>query len=226
MMNINKFIASSGLCSRRKADILVKAGKVKINDKIAALTDKISKKDIVKVDGKIIKPSTKKIYIAFNKPVGVICTTDKDARDNIMSFIKIPERVFPVGRLDVKSSGLILLTNDGDFAQKILKSKKIEKEYVVEVHKNFDENFLKRMQKPFIIDGYPTLPAKINKLSGKVFSIIIKEGRKRQIRRMCEKLHYEALKLQRVRIGDITLDNLKEKEYKLLSEEQIDKYNS
>jgi len=221
MINVNKFIASSGLCSRRAADVLVKEGKVKINDKIAKLTDKVSDGDIVKVDGKIIKPFDKKIYLAFNKPVGVICTTDKNSKDNIMSFIKIPERVFPIGRLDVKSSGLILLTNDGDFTNHILKSKTIEKEYRVEIDKDVTSDFLKKLEVGMKIDGYPTLPAKTKKITNKTFLMIIREGRKRQIRRMCDRLHTNVIKLQRIRIGNITLGNLKEKEYKFIKKEDL-----
>lgn len=221
MISINKYISSSGYCSRRQADSLVRAGKVFLNGKAAKPTDKVTENDIVKINSKTIEPSKHKIYLAFNKPVGVICTTDKEAKNNIMEYIKVAERVFPIGRLDVKSSGLILLTNDGDFAQKVTKSKKVEKEYLVEVNKTINKDFISKIQKPFFIDGFPTLPAKVKKNSNKNFSVIIKEGRKRQIRRMCEKLKYEVKVLKRIRIGNVSLANLKEKEYRLLTKEEI-----
>lgn len=220
-ISLNKFIASSGLCSRRQADRLIKDGKVKINGNLAKPIDKVTSSDKVTVNGKEVKPELKKIYLAFNKPVGVICTTDKNARDNILEFIKIPERIFPIGRLDVNSSGLILLTNDGDFANQVLKSKTVEKEYIVEIDKDVTSDFLKRLEIGMKIDGYPTLPAKTKKLTNKTFAMTIREGRKRQIRRMCDRLRANVVRLQRIRVGVITLDNLKEKEYKPISEEKI-----
>ena len=222
-VSLNKFIASSGLCSRRQADRLIKEGKVKINGILAKPIDKVTSSDKVIVEGKEIKPELKKIYLAFNKPVGVICTTDKNSRDNIMSFIKIPERIFPIGRLDVNSSGLILLTNDGDFANNVLKSKTVEKEYEVEIDREVTQDFLRNLEIGMKIDGYPTLPAKTKKLTNRTFSMIIREGRKRQIRRMCDRLKANVVKLQRIRVGVVTLDNLKEKEYRTIPEEQIKK---
>jgi len=209
MTNINKFISSSGLCSRRQADRLIKEKRVFINGRIAIATDKVSDNDEVSVDKKII-PHTKpkNIYLAFNKPLGVISTTDTTAKDNIMSYIKIPERVFPVGRLDVKSEGLILLTNDGDLTQKILKGKVVEKEYEVSVDKTIDETFLNKLRNGIMLEGRKTLPAKLEKLSERSFRITIVEGRKRQVRRMCENFNLNVTKLVRIRIGKIKLDGI------------------
>ena len=216
-MNINKFIAQTGLTSRRGADELVKAGKVKINAKVAKLTDKVSENDRVFVDGRQIKIETQKIYLAFNKPVGVITTTDANSPNNIIDFIKYPKRIFPVGRLDVNTSGLILLTNDGDFAQKIIKGKKIEKEYEVEVDKTIDNTFLKGLEYGIKLDGYPTLSAKTQKIGDRSFTITIVEGRNRQIRRMCEHFGYNVTKLKRIRIGNLKLEDLQEGKYRELS---------
>jgi len=221
-MNINKFIAQTGLTSRRGADELIKAGKVKINDKIALPIDKVNPGDSVFVNNKEIKQEEEKIYVAFNKPVGIICTTDTKVKDNIISYIKYPKRIFPVGRLDVKSSGLILLTNDGELAQKILKGKKVEKEYLVYVDKTIDESFLNKLRSGVFIEGHKTLPAKATKLSERHFSITIVEGKKRQVRRMCEKYGFNVTKLQRIRIGNLELGELKEGKYIEIKPDEIE----
>lgn len=221
-MNINKYIAQSGLASRRGADEIIKAGRVKINENIAKPIDKLLENDRVFVDGKLIKPINQKVYLLFNKPVGVITTTDKNAKDNIIDYIKYPTRIFPVGRLDVKTSGLIILTNDGEIVNKILKGKeKIEKEYLVEVDKSIDDNFIQKMQKGVMIDGYRTLPARLKKIGDRTFSIIIVEGKNRQIRRMCERFGFNVLNLQRVRIGKLTIDQQKIGEYRELKKQEL-----
>lgn len=221
-MNINKYIAQAGITSRRGADELIKAGRVKINDKIAIPIHKVGPKDQVFVDGKIVKQETKKVYIAFNKPVGVICTTDVNSPNNIIDHIKYPTRIFPIGRLDVNSTGLILLTNDGDLAQRVMKGKNIEKEYIVQVDKNLDEAVLEGLSNASIVlDGIPVLPAKVTKLSERSFNIVIVEGRNRQIRRMCEAFRFNVTKLQRVRIGKIALDDLKEGKFKEIDANNI-----
>lgn len=209
IVNINKFIASSGYCSRRQADRLIKEGAVFLNGKKAVAIDKINDNDVVEIN-RIVVPHTKPklIYLAFNKPLGVISTTDKDSKNNIMDYIKIPDRVFPVGRLDVKSEGLILLTNDGELTQKILKGKTVEKEYEVNVDKNIDENFLDRLRRGVMMEGHKTLPAKAEFLSPRSFRITILEGRKRQVRCMCEMFHINVTKLVRIRIGQIKLDDI------------------
>lgn len=223
-ISINKFISTSGYCSRKQADRLIKEGAVNINGKKAIATDKVDNNDIVEV-GKYVIPHTKPkfIYLAFNKPLGVISTTDKNSKNNIMDYIKISERVFPVGRLDVKSEGLILLTNDGELTQKILKGKIVEKEYEVNTDRNIDETFLNHLRHGVSLDGRKTLPAKVKSLDEKSFKITLVEGRKRQIRRMCEIFHRNVTKLVRTRIGQIKLDDIPVGKYKEISPEEIEK---
>ncbi len=221
MINLNKYLASSGLCSRRQADILIKSGSVKINDLIAKPIDRVNVGDKVFVNDKLITLAKKKIYLAFNKPRGVICTTDKNSHNTIMDYIKIPERVFPIGRLDVKSEGLILLTNDGDFANKILKTKQVEKEYIVKVDKNLNDNFLSKLQSGIFLDGRKTLSTNVTTVNQVTFKIILVEGRKRQIRRMCDNLHYNVIKLKRIRIGKILLDDIPEGKFIAINPESV-----
>lgn len=221
-MNINKYISNAGYCSRREADRIIKAGRVKINQKIATVLDKVSDTDRVFIDSKAIKPtSNQKIYLAFNKPFGVISTTDDKSPNNIMGYIKLKERVYPIGRLDVKSTGLILLTNDGDIVNQILKSKTVEKEYVVKVDRVLTDNFLAKISKGVVMDGRLTLPAKIKKISSKIFQITIVEGRKRQIRRICERFRYNVLELKRIRIGKIEIGNIPEGKYIEIASDKI-----
>lgn len=223
-IRINKFLTMANFCSRREADRLIEAERVKINNRFAVLGDQVSADDRIFVDGKEIKLSQKeKIYLALNKPVGVITTTDTQAKDNIIEAVNYPERIFPIGRLDVKTSGLILLTNDGAIVNKILKGQnKIEKEYMVEVDKHLTPEFLKKLETGIKIDGYPTLPAKTKKLGDRKFSIIIVEGKNRQIRRMCERLGLNVARLQRIRIGTIKLDDLKTSQYRPISAKEIE----
>lgn len=213
-MNINKYIAQAGIASRRGADEIIKEGRVRINEKIAIPIHKVGPDDRVFVDNKEIRPVNKLVYIAFNKPVGVICTTDKESPNNIIDHIKYPMRIFPIGRLDVNSSGLILLTNDGDLAQEVMKAKTIEKEYIVSVDKEIDEAMMIGLSNgTVVIDGYPVLPAKVEKLTDRSFKIVIVEGRNRQIRRMCEAFRVNVTKLERVRIGQIELKGIKVSKY-------------
>ena len=213
-MNINKYIAQAGLASRRGADELIKAGKVKINGRMARPIDKVETGDQVVVNGQEIMPVEHKVYLAFNKPIGVISTTDQNSHNNIMDYVSYPIRVFPVGRLDVNSQGLILLTNDGDFSQNILKGKKVEKEYFVQVDKTLDEAVMAGLSNgTVVLDGYPVLPAKVKKISDRSFTITIVEGRNRQIRRMCEAFRLNVTKLERIRIGNIELKGLAEGQY-------------
>lgn len=218
-IRINKFLTKANFCSRRAADRLIEAKKVRINNRLAILGDKIGERDRVFVEGQEIKTNkTEKIYLAFNKPVGVICTTDKNSPNNIIDYIKYPQRIYPIGRLDVNTSGLILLTNDGEMVNKILKGREmIEKEYLVTVDKSINDDFLKRLEKGVMIDGFRTLPSKTEAIDDKKFSIVIIEGKNRQIRRMCEKLGYNVVGLKRFRIGNLTLDDLKEGKYKTIS---------
>lgn len=220
-MNINKFIAQAGISSRRGADELIKQGKVRINERIAKPIDKVTDADRVFVNSREIKPIKEKVYLAFNKPVGVICTNDRNSPNNIIDHIKYPTRIYPVGRLDVNSEGLIFLTNDGDFAQFITKSKQVEKEYEVFVDKNLDEGMLVGMASGVMIDGFKTLPAKVIKTSDRSFRITILEGRNRQIRRMCEFYRLNVTKLVRIRIGNYELKGLEKGKTTVLTPEMI-----
>jgi 23S rRNA pseudouridine2604 synthase len=195
---------------------LIEQGRVEINNKKAKLGDKVSPGDDVVVDGERVKLDTsEKIYLAFNKPVGVICTSDPKAKDNIIDAVGYPDRVYTIGRLDVATSGLILLTNDGAIVNSILRGQnKVEKEYQVEVNRDISEKFLKMMSTGVYINKYKTLPAKIKRTDIRKFSIVIIEGKKRQVRRMCEKLGYGVTKLKRVRIGKLELGSMKEGQYK------------
>lgn len=222
-MNINKYIAQAGISSRRGADELIKQGKVTINERLAKPIDKVNDNDRVFVNDKEIEPIKEKIYLAFNKPIGVICTNDKNSPNNIIDHIKYPTRIYPVGRLDVNSEGLIFLTNDGDFAQLITKGKKIEKEYEVFVDKNLDEGMLVGLAEGIMIDGFRTLPAKIKKTSDRSFKITIIEGRNRQIRRMCEYYRLNVTKLVRIRIGDYRLNNLEKGKFLEIKPEMVSK---
>lgn len=224
LTRINKYLTEANYCSRRQADKLIEAGRVKIDNRVARLGDKVKTGERVFVDGEEIKASTKKIYLAFNKPVGIICTSDSNSKDNIVDYINYPERIYPIGRLDVKSSGLILLTNDGSIVNQLLKGQsKVEKEYFVYVDKELNQNMLTNLEKGVVLDGYKTLPAKVQQISGKEFKIVILEGKNRQIRRMCERFGYNVLELKRIRIGDIKLDRLKTGEYRTILKPVIGK---
>ncbi|MBI3631638.1 MAG: rRNA pseudouridine synthase [Candidatus Staskawiczbacteria bacterium] len=210
-MRINKFLTYVNYCSRREGDRLIEKKEVKINKKIAVLGDQVEKNDQVFVKGKLLTElNDPKIYLVFHKPIGVISTTDASAKNNIIQSLNYSERVYPVGRLDVASSGLMILTNDGEIVNKILKAEnKIEKEYLVGVDKTLTEKFLQQLQSGVVLDGYQTLPAMVKKKSDKTFSMIIVEGKNRQIRRMCNTFGYNVVSLTRIRIGKISLIDLK-----------------
>lgn len=222
-IRINKFLTQANYCSRRQADQLIKRGRVKINQQKAQLGDKINSNDKVFVDIQEIKLDQKeKVYLAFNKPVGVICTTDRKAKDNIVSYVNYPTRVYPIGRLDVNSSGLILLTNDGSIVNKILKGRnKVEKEYLVTVNKDLNSDFLLKLKKGIVLDRHKTLPAKVQKISSRKFKITIVQGKNRQIRRMCQQFNYEVTALIRVRIGKLQLGDLNVGHYRKISFSEI-----
>lgn len=221
-IRINKFIADSGYCSRREADKLIEQKKVKIDGIIAVHGDKVTDKNTVSIDGKTVKPRKTNIYIAFHKPFGAITTTDKNADNTVLDYIDIKERIYPVGRLDVESSGLLLLTNDGSIVNKLLKSKhKIEKEYLVTVDKPLTEESLKRLAGGLKIDNQKTLPAKVIQLSPNQFKIIIVQGLNRQIRRMCEALGYKVKILKRVKFAGIELKDLPRGKWRHLTAEEV-----
>ena len=207
---INKFLTEVGYCSRRVADRLIKEGKVTINGEIPEMGSKVKEGDQVEVEGQIIEMSKKqtKIYLAFNKPVGIVCTTDRRVEsDNIIDFIQYPIRIFPIGRLDKHSEGLIFLTNDGDIVNKILRSRNNhEKEYIVSVDRPIKRDFIKRMSNGVKILDTITKNCFVKQLGPKKFKIILTQGLNRQIRRMCESLGYRVQSLKRVRIMNIKLD--------------------
>ena len=209
-IRINKYLSESGYCSRRAADRLIEEGKVTINGEIPELGTKVNEDDQVKVEGQIIEKSTKqkKIYLAFNKPVGIVCTTDRRVEpDNIIDFIKYPKRIFPIGRLDKNSEGLIFLTNDGDIVNKILRARNNhEKEYIVIVNRQINKDFIQRMSNGVEILETITKNCFVKQLGAKKFKIILTQGLNRQIRRMCEALGYRVQSLKRVRIMNIKLD--------------------
>ena len=221
---INKYLSEVGYCSRRAADKLIEEGKVTINGKVSEMGSKIDEDDRVEVDGHIIQKSKKykKIYLAFNKPAGIVCTPDRGVEpNNIIDFIKYPERIFPIGRLDKPSEGLIFLTNDGDIVNKILRAKNNhEKEYIVIVNRPINRNFIQSMSSGVKILDTITKNCFVEKLGEKKFRIILTQGLNRQIRRMCESLGYRVQSLKRVRIMNITLD-LPTGKYRKFSEEEL-----
>jgi 23S rRNA pseudouridine2604 synthase/16S rRNA pseudouridine516 synthase len=207
---INKYLSEVGYCSRRRADRLIEEGKVTINGKIPEIGTKVENCDEVIVEGQRIEQSIKhkKIYLAFNKPVGIVCTTDRGVEpDNIIDFIKYPKRIFPIGRLDKSSQGLIFLTNDGDIVNKILRARNNhEKEYIVSVNRPINREFIQTMSNGVEILETKTKKCFVKKLGPKKFKIILTQGLNRQIRRMCESLGYRVESLKRVRIMNINLD--------------------
>ena len=208
-MRLNKFISESGKASRRGADKLIEEGRVKINGRKAKIGDQVKPGDEVMVNGRRIRLARNNVYLALNKPVGITCTTEKNVKGNIVDLVNHPLRVFNIGRLDKDSDGLILLTNDGDIVNKILRAENNhEKEYIVSVDKPITPEFVEKMSKGVRILGTKTLPCKVEQLSKYEFKIILTQGLNRQIRRMCEALGYEVYRLQRVRIMNIHLGNL------------------
>ncbi|HJN63647.1 MAG: 23S rRNA pseudouridine(2604) synthase RluF [Flavobacteriales bacterium] len=210
LTRINKYLSEIGYCSRRAADKLIGQGRVAINGKIPEMGTKISNEDEVRVNGKLVSQPKKKkmVYIAFNKPVGVVCTTDqKREKNNIIDYINYPTRIFPIGRLDKPSEGLIFLTNDGDIVNKILRARNNhEKEYEVTVHKPVTKEFIESMSNGVPILDTITRKCFVKQMDKKKFRIILTQGLNRQIRRMCEYLEYDIKKLKRIRIMNIKLD--------------------
>ncbi|MDP5230694.1 MAG: 23S rRNA pseudouridine(2604) synthase RluF, partial [Cellulophaga sp.] len=206
---INKYLSEVGYCSRRAADKLIEQGRVTVNGAVPEMGTKITSADEVRVNGELVgKPKDKFTYLAFNKPVGIVCTTDTGVeKDNIIDFINYPKRIFPIGRLDKPSEGLIFMTDDGDIVNKILRARNNhEKEYIVSVNKPVTSDFLRKMSVGVPILDTVTKPCKVTKIDKYTFSIILTQGLNRQIRRMCEHLEYRVKRLQRVRIMNIELD--------------------
>ena len=225
---VNKYLSEVGYCSRREADKLIKEGKVTINGKIPKIGTKVDEGDQVEVEGQRIKKSKQKknIYLAFNKPVGIVCTTDtKVEPDNIIDFIKYPSRIFPIGRLDKPSEGLIFLTNDGDIVNKILRSRNNhEKEYIVSVNRPIDREFIQKMSNGVKILDTITKNCFVKQLAQNKFKIILNQGLNRQIRRMCETLGYRVQKLKRIRIMNIKLD-IPTGKYREFTNEELEELN-
>ena len=209
LTRLNKYLSEVGYCSRRAADKLIEEGRVTINGKVPEMGTKVSPKDEVSVDGKLIKNTKDKfVYLALNKPIGIVCTTDtRVEKDNIIDFVNYHKRIFPIGRLDKPSEGLILLTDDGDIVNKILRaSNNHEKEYLVTVNKPISQTFLERMSNGVPILDTITKKCKVKRINTHQFKIILTQGLNRQIRRMCEYLDYEVTALKRTRIMNINLD--------------------
>lgn len=225
---INKYLSEAGYCSRRAADKLIEDGRVTINGEVPLMGTKIVEGDVVKVDGKsVVKKDEKAVYLVLNKPRGIVCTTDtRVEKDNIIDFLNYPKRIFPIGRLDKASEGLILLTNDGDIVNKILRARNNhEKEYIVQVNKPINKDFIKKMSQGVPILDTITRPCKVEQLSRVRFKIILTQGLNRQIRRMCEYLGYHVQQLKRVRIMNIHLD-LPNGKYREMTKEEFRELNN
>jgi 23S rRNA pseudouridine2604 synthase len=220
-MRINKFISEAGTASRRGADKLITEGRVTINGKRATIGSQVEPGDDVRVNGNQLFVARNNVYIALNKPVGITSTTEKGVKGNIVDLVNHPFRVFHIGRLDKDSEGLILLTNDGDIVNEILRSEnQHEKEYIVSVDRPITPEFLKQMSEGVKILDTVTLPCKVEQLSKYDFKIILTQGLNRQIRRMCEELGYNVYRLQRIRIMNIQLDNLPVGQWRYLSKKE------
>jgi pseudouridine synthase len=224
--SINKFISETGFCSRREADKYIETGRVTINEKEAKKGNRVEVNDIVKIDGEFLQSKKSPVYLALHKPKGITCTTDLKDKTNIVNFIKYKSRIFPVGRLDKFSEGLIFLTNDGDIVNKILRAGNgHEKEYVVTVDKNIDVEFIKKMSSGIPILGTVTKKCFVKQEGEKQFRIILTQGLNRQIRRMCGALNYKVTSLIRVRIMNITLKGLPKGRWRYFSPEEISEVN-
>jgi 23S rRNA pseudouridine2604 synthase len=223
---INKFIRETGICSRREADSMIEQGRVKINGRKAELGDKVDFNDYIEVDGKLINDKPELIYIALNKPRDITCTTESHVKGNIVDFVNYPERIFPIGRLDKDSEGLIFLTNDGDIVNKILRAgNNHEKEYIVTVDKPITNKFIKDMSNGVPILDTVTKKCFVEKISKYKFKIILTQGLNRQIRRMCSYLGYNVVKLKRIRIMNITLENLPIGKWRYLTNSEMNIIN-
>lgn len=224
--SLNKFISETGICSRREADKWIEAGRVTINNVVARKGNRVEEGDEVKLDGKTLGDKPKTVYLALNKPRGIVCTTDLKEPKNIVDFVGYPLRLFPIGRLDKDSEGLIFLTNDGDIVNKVLRAGNAhEKEYIVEVDQVIDQRFVNRMSGGIPILGTKTNPCQVEKIGKKRFRIILTQGMNRQIRRMCEYLGYTVTKLKRIRIMHMHLSNLELGAYRSFSKQEVAELN-
>lgn len=222
-IRINKYIADSGICSRRAADKLIEEGKVTVNGKVAESGMKVTRKDEITVDGKLIKGADSKVYILFNKPVGIVCTADKKEKNNIIDYMKYHTRIMYAGRLDKDSEGLMLMTNDGELIDALMRAKnKHEKEYIVSVKNPIDKNFIYELRNGVYLEelDVTTRKCKASLIDSKSFRITLTEGHNRQIRRMCEALNNEVVTLKRVRIVNLLLGDLALGKYRNLTREE------
>lgn len=221
-ISLNKYISDTGICSRREADKFIETGRVLLNGVVAIKGNRVEEGDEVLLDGKPLRNNPKRIYIAFHKPRGLTCTTDLRDKTNVISYINHPQRIFPIGRLDKDSEGLIFLTNDGDIVNKILRSRNgHEKEYIVVVDKPLAPDFVKRMSNGIPILGTTTKKCMVEQKGRAIFRIILTQGLNRQIRRMCEYLGYDVIKLKRTRIMSIKLDDLAPGKWRYFSEGEM-----
>ena len=223
LKRLNKAISETGFCSRRGADKFIEEGAVKVNGETAGIGVKVSPDDVIEVNGKVITKEFQNIYLAFNKPIGITCTTDTEIKGNIITYMKYPERIFPIGRLDKPSEGLIFMTNDGDIVNKILRSKNNhEKEYIVRVNRKVSSYFLREMAGGVPILDTVTLTCKVEKIDDYTFNIVLTQGLNRQIRRMCLALDYEVRSLKRVRIMNIEIGGLKPGKYRHFTKPELE----
>ena len=221
-VRLNKYISETGVCSRREADKWIEAGRVTLNGAPATLGHKVAEGDEVRIDGNLVGAKKKAIYIALNKPVGITCTTEAHVADNIVRFVGHSERIFPVGRLDKDSEGLILLTNDGDIVNEILRSEnEHEKEYVVSVNRPITDLSLKMLASGVKIMGMTTKPCRVERVGAETFRLVLTQGLNRQIRRMCSALGYRVRRLQRVRIINIHVGALRAGDWRYLSDAEV-----
>lgn len=222
-IRINKYLSEAGFCSRREADRLIEQGKVKIDNIIAECGSKVMESQVVTVDDKIITKNDRFVLIAFNKPKGIVCTSEKREKNNIIDFIKYPERIYPIGRLDKDSEGLILLTNNGDIVNKMMRSGNAhEKEYVVTVNKEITDEFLDGMRNGVPILDTVTRKCVVKKIDNRKFKIILTQGLNRQIRRMCEYFDYRVVYLKRIRVMNIKLNDLKTGTYRNVTDNELE----
>ena len=222
LKRLNKFISETGFCSRREADKYIEQGRVTVNGELPEMGVKVAQDDVVLVDGKPLKEPPKRVYIAYNKPVGITCTTERKIQSNIVKAVNYPDRIFPIGRLDRPSEGLIFLTNEGDIVNKILRAgNNHEKEYVVTVDKPLNRQFVNKMANGIPILDTVTKKCKVTQTGAQQFTIILTQGLNRQIRRMCEYLGYEVVTLKRVRIMNVTLKGLKVGQWRHLSDAEM-----
>ena len=219
---MNKYISEAGVASRRAADRLVEEGRVTINGRTAVVGDKVLEGDVVAVDGKQLRREEEDIILAFNKPRGITCTSNPDDKDNVIDFINYPKRIYSVGRLDKDSQGLLLMTNNGELANRIMRSRgEHEKEYIVKVDRPFDDRFIKGMANGVpILEDRVTKKCFVERISDDEFRIILKQGLNRQIRRMCEYFGYEVVRLERIRVMNIELGKLKEGRYRNITKQE------